>query len=440
MTIYDHEFKILLLGEDEGSKTTFIKRYCYNSFNPSVRSIIGVDFHVKTVEINNTKIILRIWDFGEEEKNRLILPAYCKGADGAFYLYEIKSQKSLVHLPESIQMIRENAGDIPIMLIGSKLDSNEYRAVSREDGILTAQKYDLAAFCEISAKENVNVDKAFTGMVQLLVERNSQHIIENPNPPELVKIPHKVKNQKKFKRKTMKSLIAEDAKEKNETKEDKSIEEKLSDFGDMVEKIMQIVPELLDNSLLDVNSKVSNLQNQLTAINRDISTLKSRSPGGSIAATPTISSAPESPTRIPPLRILEKLREQFKEFKNVKKCPNCSEAINDYNVKICEKCGAELIKERKTNFEDFMSNFIEDMQLEIEMQQAYIKKLEKELKIKKNRKVFRPPRTASWVDPHIQRDRPLEPLQEDKPRVPRKGNWGYGRKLSPRDGWDGILY
>ena len=64
MTIYDHEFKILLMGEDEGSKTAFVKRYCYNFFNPSERLTIGVDFHVKTIELNDLKIKLQIWDVG----------------------------------------------------------------------------------------------------------------------------------------------------------------------------------------------------------------------------------------------------------------------------------------------------------------------------------------------------------------------------------------
>ncbi len=72
------------------------------------------------------------------------------------------------------------------------------------------------------------------------------------------------------------------------------MEEKLSAFGDIVEKIMQIVlkiPDLVDHSLQDINSKVSNLQNQLTSINRDISSLKSRS-GGPTAAIPAVSNAP----------------------------------------------------------------------------------------------------------------------------------------------------
>jgi len=76
--------------------------------------------------------------------------------------------------------------------------------------------------------------------------------------------------------------------------------------------------------------------------------------------------------------------------------------------------------------------------LEIELQQAYIKSLEKQVKIKTNRKEFRPPGTE-WVEPH-QEDEPRVLRKLDAPRIPRKENWGYGRKLNPWDGWDGILY
>ena len=81
------------------------------------------------------------------------------------------------------------------------------------------------------------------------------------------------------------------------------IEEKINAFCDIIEKIMQIIlkiPDLVDISLQDVNSKVSNLQNQLTAINRDISSLKSRSGGSPAAAAAVVSSAPGGPPGGPP--------------------------------------------------------------------------------------------------------------------------------------------
>lgn len=188
MTISDNTFKILVMGENRDDKTAFIKRYCYNIFKPSERLTIGVDFHVKTIEINNSKIKLNIWSVGGAERFQFLLPTYCKGADGAFYLYDITSRLSLEHLPECVQIVRKNAGDIPVMLVGSKIElSKSSRQVPRDYGIQIAKKNNMASFVEISAKENINVDDAFKVMIEMLVERHSQDIIENPNPPELLK-------------------------------------------------------------------------------------------------------------------------------------------------------------------------------------------------------------------------------------------------------------
>ena len=82
------------------------------------------------------------------------------------------------------------------------------------------------------------------------------------------------------------------------------MEEKLTAFGVIVEKIMQIIlkiPDLVDISLQDVNSKVTNLQNQLTAINQDITTLKSRPAAvSSPLAAPAAPRAPGGPPGAPP--------------------------------------------------------------------------------------------------------------------------------------------
>jgi len=78
------------------------------------------------------------------------------------------------------------------------------------------------------------------------------------------------------------------------------MEEKLNAFGDIVEKIMQIIlkiPDLVDISLQDINSKVSNIQNQVNALNGDITALKSRP--AAAAAAPSVSAAPRAPGGAP---------------------------------------------------------------------------------------------------------------------------------------------
>ncbi len=172
MPPYDYTFKILLLGDASVGKTSFTKRYCYNVFNPSERLTIGVDFHVKTITINKKRIKLQIWDVGGEERFRFLLPTYCLGANAAFLLYDITRPATLDNISEWSLIIRSKGGPIPITLVGAKLDlASAQRLIPREHGIQIAEKHSLDSFVELSAKENVNVDKAFEVITELTLER-----------------------------------------------------------------------------------------------------------------------------------------------------------------------------------------------------------------------------------------------------------------------------
>ncbi|MFW9969746.1 MAG: Rab family GTPase [Candidatus Odinarchaeota archaeon] len=173
MTQYDYTFKVLMLGDASVGKTSLTLRYISGYFSPDLKLTIGVDFYSKAITFKSKQVKLQLWDFGGEERFRFLLSQYCKGANGAFFLYDITNPLSLDHLPDWTQVIREHAGDIPIMLIGSKVDLDEFRAVPRDEGILAAKKYNLASFIELSAKTGANVENTFAVMTEILLERFS---------------------------------------------------------------------------------------------------------------------------------------------------------------------------------------------------------------------------------------------------------------------------
>ncbi|TXT60430.1 MAG: Small GTP-binding protein [Promethearchaeota archaeon] len=171
MVDFDYTFKILMVGDAAVGKTSLTIRYISGSFLEDLKLTIGVDFFSKTTEFKGKKVKYQIWDFGGEERFRFLLPQYCRGANGALFLYDITKHITLEHLPEWTSIIRENAGDIPIILVGAKLDLDPYREVSREEGIQAAKKYNLAAFIELSSKTGQNVEEAFTNMTDILFEK-----------------------------------------------------------------------------------------------------------------------------------------------------------------------------------------------------------------------------------------------------------------------------
>ncbi len=169
---YDFTFKILILGDDSAGKAAFTRRYCYNIFNPSERLTIGVDFHVKTIELDGKKSKLQLWDVGGEERFRFLLPTYCLGANAAIFMYDITKPSNLDNISEWTNIVRSRGENIPIVLIGSKLYSGESRAVSKQEGISVAEKNNLSAFGEICSETGQNVDQVFEVLRDLLFERN----------------------------------------------------------------------------------------------------------------------------------------------------------------------------------------------------------------------------------------------------------------------------
>jgi small GTP-binding protein len=168
---YDYTFKIMLLGEPEVGKKALAERFCFNIFNPSEKLTVGVDFYAKTMELQGKKIKLQIWNVGCEERFRFLLSQYCKGANAAMIIVDITNSKTLNQISELTQIIRENASDIPIMLIGSKLDLDEFRELNREEGVEIAKKYKFSSYSELSTKTGQNVEKSFEILAEFLINQ-----------------------------------------------------------------------------------------------------------------------------------------------------------------------------------------------------------------------------------------------------------------------------
>jgi len=171
MASYDFTWKIMMLGDKDAGKTSLTIRFISGFFLEDLKLTIGVDFYSKTTNYSEKKVKLQIWDFGGEERFRFLLHQYCKGANAAFFLYNITIPRTLDHLPEWIQIIREHAGDIPIMLVGTNVHLKEQRAVTREQGIQAARLHNLSGFIEVSSKTGQNVEKLFDIMTEILFDR-----------------------------------------------------------------------------------------------------------------------------------------------------------------------------------------------------------------------------------------------------------------------------
>lgn len=121
----------------------------------------GIDFKVRTIDVDGKKIKLQIWDTAGQERFRTITTAYYRGAMGIMLVYDITNEKSFENIKNWIRNIEENASaDVEKMLLGNKCELEEKRQVTREKGEQLAIEYGIK-FIETSAKASINVQEAF---------------------------------------------------------------------------------------------------------------------------------------------------------------------------------------------------------------------------------------------------------------------------------------
>ena len=68
MEDYKYLFKVVLVGNAGVGKTCLVRRFTQGMFPPGQGATIGVDFMIKTVEIDGEKIKLQIWDTAGQER------------------------------------------------------------------------------------------------------------------------------------------------------------------------------------------------------------------------------------------------------------------------------------------------------------------------------------------------------------------------------------
>ncbi|MBD3197872.1 MAG: GTP-binding protein [Candidatus Lokiarchaeota archaeon] len=157
------KFKIVVTGAKNAGKTSLIRRYSTGKFDKSTLSTIGVDFETKKVKVDDTDILLNIWDFAGEKKFRVLLPSYVSGASGALMLYDITSEESLKDLHEWMSVVSSvpNSPKTKI-LIEAKIDLEDKRKVKREQGQKFFDKYNFQGnIVGTSAKTGENVEDVF---------------------------------------------------------------------------------------------------------------------------------------------------------------------------------------------------------------------------------------------------------------------------------------
>ncbi len=166
-------FKVLIVGDDGAGLSTLL-----NNFTKKIssgESILnpGVQFYLKEFSCNDKSFKMQIWQLPNKEKYKVMKKEYLKGANAIIFFYDLTEPKSLRIIPEIVDQLREEKMRIPTLLLGNKVDLISHRHIFKDDIEYLKEKFNISFSHEISSREGINVDDAFTDLLKRMVNDDS---------------------------------------------------------------------------------------------------------------------------------------------------------------------------------------------------------------------------------------------------------------------------
>jgi GTP-binding nuclear protein Ran len=149
------EYKIVLVGDGNVGKTTWVKRLLTNVFEPRYDSTLGVEVNPIHMNTNRGPMVFYIWDSAGVHKNAGLREAHYLKGDGVIVMYDVNNQESAIHIEKWANAVNRVCNDIPMVQVATKCD----------DGNLLK----LPSHCiGISTKSNLSSGNTLTPLLELV--------------------------------------------------------------------------------------------------------------------------------------------------------------------------------------------------------------------------------------------------------------------------------
>ena len=121
-----YTFKVAICGDGAVGKTSLINRFVEGTFTKEYLVTLGVEITKYGREVRGDAVNLILWDLAGQDQFSKVRERFFSGTSAAILVFSHEQneegERSFQHLQKWLDHIRENCGDIPIILLGNKID------------------------------------------------------------------------------------------------------------------------------------------------------------------------------------------------------------------------------------------------------------------------------------------------------------------------------
>ena len=191
---FDYLLKLIIIGDSGVGKTCLLLRFSEENFqNSHITTIgkntphqinenninhnlhIGIDFKIRTINLDGKNVKVQIWDTAGQERFRTITQTYYRGAQGVILAYDSTSTESFENVTNWIRQVDTHASpNVKKILLGNKCDLTDQKVISSEKGAEIAKANNMQFF-ETSAKSGVGITEAFESISREIIKGMEQN-------------------------------------------------------------------------------------------------------------------------------------------------------------------------------------------------------------------------------------------------------------------------
>ena len=158
-------FKTLIIGPGGVGKSSLVRRYLSDTFQPDYTATVGVDMKPSMVDFPDGRVVMSIVDLGGQESFTSLRSRFYQGSHHVIFVYDVTNRESFDAIPKWYESFSSGVclpDEIAFggTLVGNKIDDTEKIVVLTEEGKGLADLFSLAFF-ETSAATGESVAELF---------------------------------------------------------------------------------------------------------------------------------------------------------------------------------------------------------------------------------------------------------------------------------------